>query len=123
MTSNIDTKVSNYSVSELMAIAELQTLEPDDIVNQTNKYIEKFKTSNPVLSVFFMEIQSQLLQYSTELIDPSNPDASFSYQLVCCFCPDGYFASRLSLFIDSNPSENEASGLEGSINSVEYCSN
>ena len=78
MASNIDTKVSNYSVSELMAIAELQTLEPDDIVNQTNKYIEKFKTSNPVLSVFFMEIQSQLLQYSTELIDPSNPDASFS---------------------------------------------
>jgi hypothetical protein len=78
MTSNIDTKVTNYSVSELMAIAELQTLEPDDIVKQTNKYIEKFKTSNPVLSVFFMEIQSQLLQYSTELIDPSNPDASFS---------------------------------------------
>ena len=78
MASNIDTKVSNYSVSELMAIAELQTLEPDDIVNQTNKYIEKFKTSNPVLSVFFMEIQSQLLQYSTELIDPNNPDASFT---------------------------------------------
>ena len=44
MASNIDTKVTNYSVSELMAIAELQTLEPDDIVKQTNKYIEKFKT-------------------------------------------------------------------------------
>jgi hypothetical protein len=78
MTSNIDTKVSNYSISELMAIVELQSLEPDDIVKQTNKYIEKFKTSNPVLSVFFMEIQSQLLQYSTELIDPNNPDASFT---------------------------------------------
>ena len=78
MASNIDTKVSNYSVSELMAIVELQSLEPDDIVEQTNKYIEKFKTSNPVLSVFFMEIQSQLLQYSTELIDPNNPDASFT---------------------------------------------
>jgi hypothetical protein len=78
MTSNIDTKVSNYSISELMAIVELQSLEPDDIVEQTNKYIEKFKTSNPVLSVFFMEIQSQLLQYSTELIDPNNPDASFT---------------------------------------------
>ena len=78
MASNIDTKVSNYSVSELMAIVELQSLEPDDIVVQTNKYIEKFKTSNPVLSVFFMEIQSQLLQYSTELIDPNNPDASFT---------------------------------------------
>jgi len=78
MASNIDTKVSNYSVSELMAIVELQSLEPDEIVKQTNKYIEKFKTSNPVLSVFFMEIQSQLLQYSTNLVDPNNPDASFT---------------------------------------------
>jgi hypothetical protein len=77
MTSNIDTKVSNYSLSELMAIVELQSLEPNDIVKQTNKYIEKFKTSNPVLSVFFMEIRSQLLEYATNLIDPSNPEASF----------------------------------------------
>jgi hypothetical protein len=78
MTSNIDTKVANYSISELMAIVELQGLEPDEIVEQTNKYIEKFKTSNPVLSVFFMEIQSQLLQYSSDLIDPNNQDASFT---------------------------------------------
>ena len=78
MASNIDTNVSNYSLSELMAIVELQGLEPDEIVEQTNKYIEKFKTSNPVLSVFFMEIQSQLLQYSSDLIDPNNPDASFT---------------------------------------------
>ena len=77
MSSNIDTNVSNYSLSELMAIVELQGLEPDEIVKQTNKYIEKFKTSNPGLSVFFMEIQSQLLQYATSLIDPSNPEASF----------------------------------------------
>jgi hypothetical protein len=77
MSSNIDTNVSNYSLSELMAIVELQGLEPDEIIKQTNKYIEKFKTSNPGLSVFFMEIQSQLLQYATSLIDPSNPEASF----------------------------------------------
>ena len=77
MASNIDTKVSNYSLSELMAIVELQGLEPNEIVTQTNKYINKFKTSNPTLSVFFMEIQSQLLQYATNLIDPSNPEASF----------------------------------------------
>jgi len=78
MASNIDTNVSNYSVSELMAIVELQTLEPDEIATQTNKYINKFKTSNPVLSVFFMEIRSQLLQYATNLIDPENPEASFT---------------------------------------------
>lgn len=77
MSTNIDTNVSNYSISELMAIVELQDLEPTEIVKQTNKYIEKFKTSNPSLSVFFMEIQSQLLRYATNLIDPNNPEASF----------------------------------------------
>ena len=77
MTSNIDTNVGNYSLSELMAIVELQGLEPNEIVTQTNKYINKFKTSNPTLSTFFMEIRSQLLQYATNLIDPSNPEASF----------------------------------------------
>ena len=77
MASNIDTNVSHYSLSELMAIVELQELEPDKIVTQTNKYIKKFKTSNPTLSTFFMEIQSQLLQYATSLIDPSNTEASF----------------------------------------------
>jgi len=77
MSSNIDTNVANYSVSELMAIVELQDLKPNEIVKQTNKYINKFKTSNPKLSTFFMEIQSQLLQYSTNLIDPKNPTASF----------------------------------------------
>jgi len=77
MALNIDTNVSNYSLSELMAIVELEDLNPKQIVNQTNKYINKFKTSNPTLSTFFMEIRSQLLQYATNLIDPSNPEASF----------------------------------------------
>ena len=77
MSSNIDTNISNYSISELMAIAELSELNPNEIVKQTNKYINKFKTTNPVLSTFFMEIQSQLLQYSTNLIDPKNPESAF----------------------------------------------
>jgi hypothetical protein len=80
MLSNIDTNVSNYSISELMAIAEIQDLTPSEITEQTNKYINKFKTSNPTLSVFFMEIRSQLLQYSSELIDPDNPEASEGFE-------------------------------------------
>ena len=75
--SNIDTNVANYSLAELMAIVELQDLKPNEIVKQTNKYINKFKTSNPKLSTFFMEIRSQLLQYSTNLVDPKNKAASF----------------------------------------------
>ena len=77
MSENIDVKVSNYSLSELMAIVELEDLKPNEIVKQTNKYINKFKTSNPTLSTFFMEIRSQLLQYSTNLVDPKNKAASF----------------------------------------------
>ena len=77
MSENIDTNVSNYSLSELMAIVELEDLKPNEIVKQTNKYIDKFKTSNPTLSTFFMEIRSQLLQYSTNLVDPKNKAASF----------------------------------------------
>ena len=67
MLSNIDTNVKNYSIAELMAISEINNLEPDEILEETNKRISRFKNSNPVLSVFFIEIQSQLLQYSSAL--------------------------------------------------------
>lgn len=66
MTS-IDTNVSNYTLSELMAIVELDDLDPPNIMYQTNKYIEKFEETNPTLSVFFKDIQSQLLQYANDL--------------------------------------------------------
>jgi len=63
----IDTNVSNYSLSELMAIASVEELDHDTIVEQTNYYIQKYKDKNPALSVFFREIQSQLLQYAEDL--------------------------------------------------------
>ena len=61
---NFDTNIENYTLAELMAIVELDTLEPKNIVENTNYYIQKYKNSNPRLSVFFSEIQSQLLQYA-----------------------------------------------------------
>jgi hypothetical protein len=67
MTSNIDTNVSNYTLSELMAIVEIDDLIPEHIVENTNYYIRKYKNKNPALSVFFKEVQSQLLQYSQDL--------------------------------------------------------
>ena len=72
MTSNVDTNVENYTLSELMAIVEVSDLDPSEITNKSNRLIEKFKTSNPELSVFFREVQSQLLQYSSDLKDDQN---------------------------------------------------
>jgi len=66
MTS-IDTNVSNYTMSELMAIVELNDLDPRSIIDATSPFVEKFKNTNPTLSTFFQGVQSQLLQYSQEL--------------------------------------------------------
>ena len=65
---DIDTDISNYTLSELMAIVDIQGIDPKEITTKTNKLINKFKNSDPTLSVFFMEVQSQLLQYSQGLI-------------------------------------------------------
>lgn len=73
MTS-IDTNVANYTISELMAIVNLDDLDPTSIMNATSPYVEKFKTSDPPLSTFFKGIQSQLLQYSQDLYDEDDTD-------------------------------------------------
>jgi len=71
MTS-IDTNVANYTISELMAIVNLEDLDPTNIMNTTTSFIQKFKETNPQLSVFFRDIQSQLLQYSKDIYDEDN---------------------------------------------------
>ena len=72
--SNIDTDISNYSIAELMAISGINSLDPKEITDQTNKLITKLNKSNPPLSVFFMEIQSQLLQYASGLTSNDDDD-------------------------------------------------
>jgi hypothetical protein len=66
MTS-INTNVTDYTLSELMAIVEIEELTSEEIINNTNYYIRKYKSTNPTLAVFFKEIQSQLLQYAEDL--------------------------------------------------------
>jgi hypothetical protein len=73
MTS-IDTNVSNYTLSELMAIVELQDLDRDSIIKNTNELIKRFKGKKPELSVFFQGIQSQLLQFADGLKDPNDDE-------------------------------------------------
>jgi hypothetical protein len=63
MSSNIDTNVSNYTLAELMVIIDLNDLDPEEIIKKTDYYIEKYKTTDPNLSIFFQSIQDELLQY------------------------------------------------------------
>lgn len=78
MTS-IDTNVSNYTLSELMAIVELNDLDNESIIKNTDKLIKRFKGKKPELSVFFQAIQSQLLQYADGLKDPNDEDEDGEY--------------------------------------------
>ena len=61
---NIDTDISHYSISEMLQILEMDTddLNEADIIDKTNEYSES-NSDNSELSVFFQEMQSQLLQY------------------------------------------------------------
>jgi hypothetical protein len=63
----LDTNVSNYTLSELLAIAGINEVDRDEIISKTDKQIKRFKTTKPEISIFFREIQSQLLQYAKGL--------------------------------------------------------
>lgn len=69
---DINTNVSDYTLSELMAIIEIDDLIPNNIIETTNFYINKYRNKNPQLSVFFQEVQSQLLQYAQGLNQDDN---------------------------------------------------
>ena len=76
MTS-LDTNVSNYSLSELLTIVELDNdddINEETVLFKTNQFINKFKHKKPELAVFFKEIQSQLLQYVSGLEQDSDED-------------------------------------------------
>jgi hypothetical protein len=64
---SIDTNVNNYSLSELMVIVGIEDLNANNIIENTNCYIKKYKKINPNLSVFFKEVQTELLNYSDQI--------------------------------------------------------
>ena len=71
----IDTNVSNYSLSELMTIIDVDNLDRETVIQNTNHYIKKYNEKNPILSSFFKDIQSQLLNYIEGLeTDESDDD-------------------------------------------------
>jgi hypothetical protein len=66
---DIDTNVSNYTLSELLTIVGIvnEDVNQEQILTKTNSLISKFKNKNPQLAVFFKDVQSQLLQYEDGL--------------------------------------------------------
>jgi len=79
MTNNkedIDTNVENYTISELITISGINDIkDQNDIINQTNYFIQKFK-NKPNYYAFFKEIQSVLLRYSKDLEKQKSKNAN-----------------------------------------------
>ena len=73
---DLDTNVSNYSLSELLTISNIQDddLNETQILTNTNKLINKFKEKDPKLCIFFKEVQDKLLNYVQDLDHSSNND-------------------------------------------------
>lgn len=74
-STNVDTNIDNYTISELLTILDLENLDDmDQVVAKTNYYIQQFdKENNSEMSGFFHEIQDRLTSY---IEDPDNdPEA------------------------------------------------
>lgn len=66
--STLDYNTDNYTISELLAIINLDDPTEQEIIDTTNKYIDQFsKENSPNLSTFFQDIQTKLLQYTDKL--------------------------------------------------------
>uniref|UniRef100_A0A6C0ISH6 Uncharacterized protein n=1 Tax=viral metagenome TaxID=1070528 RepID=A0A6C0ISH6_9ZZZZ len=76
----MDYNVDNYTVSELLAILDLDDPTEQQITDTTNKYINKFMSENQSeLTSFFQNIQTKLLQYFTNLVNNnSNGDLEYT---------------------------------------------
>jgi hypothetical protein len=67
MSNDIDTNINNYTIEELMSILEISELNKQEILDKTNKYIDKFKKNNNMsMAVFFQDVQNELLLYIDE---------------------------------------------------------
>jgi len=66
--STVDYNTDNYTISELLTILDLDDPTEEEIVNTTNKYIDRFsKEGSSNLTTFFQNIQTKLLQYVNQL--------------------------------------------------------
>ena len=78
--SSIDYNTDNYTITELLAILELDDPDSDEIMDTTNKLINQFsvtRENQPQLVNFFQSIQTKLLQYMQQL-ETSGEDAEYT---------------------------------------------
>lgn len=72
MSTGIDMNVANYSIAELMVILELEDeFNPNEIIERSDTFIEKFKQNRPELYIFFKDIKKRLLQNYKKNVDSS----------------------------------------------------
>jgi len=66
---DIDTNISNYTLSELLDIVGIdnEDIDSEVIIEKTDSLIKQFKTKNPELADFFMDVQTQLLEFAKGL--------------------------------------------------------
>jgi hypothetical protein len=62
MTNAVSTNIDDYTVEELMEIANVEILEDDEIAYKTGLLIHKFRQTDPELSVFFQRVQDALFK-------------------------------------------------------------
>jgi hypothetical protein len=78
--SKADFNIDNYTITELLAIVELDDPDSTEIIDTTNKYIKRFSPegeNQPQLVNFFQAIQTKLLRYMQQL-ETSGKDAEYT---------------------------------------------
>lgn len=75
--STVDYNTNNYTISELLGVLDLDDPTEEEIIDTTNKYIDRFQKENsPNLIAFFQDIQTKLLQYTDKLQSGTGDNAA-----------------------------------------------
>ena len=75
MASSFDTNANNYTISELLIILDLDDPTSTEIIDTTNKYIERFESEgNAKMVNFFTDVQNKLVEYVDNLEEGGDPD-------------------------------------------------
>lgn len=69
---DFDPDVENYTLAELLTILGLDEADPKAITKKTSDLINKYGKTDPKIAAFFKNVQSQLLQFASQIEDPSN---------------------------------------------------